>query len=73
MSRDELNSIAWRDFMNWALFDKNMRREFTEATGVTFNDSAAYVVKFVEWATVNHFGIEHAPKAYREQLEARRD
>lgn len=68
---DNLNGIAWADFMRWALEEPHMRAEFEAATGIEFKDSARYVVQFVEWATLNHYGLEHAPKAYRDSLVAK--
>lgn len=85
MIEDDLSAIAWRDFILFAFNDPDCRKAFTEATGIqlggdrspieamidsaTGSDGGASA--FVEWVTREHWGIEHAPKAYREEIEAR--
>ncbi len=72
MTQDEFNQVSWAAFMKWAVSDRDMNLAFQAASGREFNDSAQYVVQFVEWATLNHFGLEHAPQKYRESLEAKK-
>lgn len=84
---DDFNSIMWTGFLRFELNDPDARKAFTEATGIALlppvrnaieaaidracggNDDA--LGRFVEWVTVNVWGLENAPKAYREHLETR--
>lgn len=66
---EEIQSIAWADFMKLALDSASMRAEFESETSIPFRDSARYVVAFVKWATLNHWGLENAPVKYREAIE----
>ena len=83
VTADALNMIAWRDFILWAWKEPEMREQFTAKTGVdvrlmpsligTVIDAASganasAAVLFVEWVTREHWGIEHAPAAYRKKL-----
>lgn len=83
MTPDEFNQIAWRDFVLWAWSEPQMRAQFTAATGIKIQpatspiDAAIDVAtgardnvmnRFVEWATRNHWGVEHAPAAYQKML-----
>jgi hypothetical protein len=85
VTEDDFNAIAWRDFILFAFNDSDCRKAFTEATGIqlgvdrspiealvdsaTGSDGGAGA--FVEWVTREHWSIEHAPKAYREEIKAR--
>lgn len=87
-ARDAINAIMWAGFVQFAFSEPRFRDEFTRATGLALPaaprtaidalvDNAcglhnAFAAKFVEWVTREHWGIEHAPKAYREELEAQR-
>ena len=87
-AEDAINAIMWAGFVQWAFDEPGFREAFTEATGLavppparnpmeTLIDNAcgvhnAAAAKFVEWVTREHWGMEHAPKAYREELEAQR-
>ena len=83
MTQDEFNTIAWRDFVSWAWNEPEMRAQFTKATGLQIQtartpmdeaiDAAtgageSLAARFVEWATREHWGIEHAPEAYQKTL-----
>lgn len=83
MILDDLNTIAWRDFLVWAWNEPEMRAQFAAATGVEIQtitapidaaiDAATGATKsvasrFIEWATREHWGVDHAPKAYQESL-----
>ena len=83
MTSDELNTIAWRDFLLWAWNEPEMRAQFTAKTGVEIQsitspinaaiDAAtgankSVAAQFIEWATCEHWGVEHAPAAYRKTL-----
>lgn len=90
MSLDEFNAIAWRDFLVWAWNEPEMRAEFTAKTGVEIQSVTAPInaaidaatgargsiaARFIEWATCEHWGVDHAPAAYRKAIagkEARR-
>lgn len=87
MTVDELNTIAWADFIQWAWSEPEMRAQFTAKTGVVIVEatnpieriiddatgaSRGVVSEFIEWATINHWGVEHAPAAYRKTLGAKR-
>ena len=76
---DDLNTIAWRDFLLWAWNEPEMRQQFAAKTGVDMQvatspinaaiDAATGVresvaAQFIEWATREHWGLEHAPTAY---------
>ena len=83
---DDLNTIAWRDFLLWAWNEPEMRAQFTAKTGVEIQsititspinvaiDAAtgareSEATQFIEWATREHWGIEHAPTAYQKALK----
>jgi len=83
MTIDELNAIGWRDFLLWAWSEPQMRAQFTVATGLEIQSVTAPInaaidaatgareglaARFIEWATREHWGVEHAPKAYQESL-----
>lgn len=80
---DDLNTIAWRDFLVWAWNEPEMRRQFTKKTGIEIQsvtapiDAAIDAVtganksvasRFIEWATRAHWGVEHAPAVYQKAL-----
>ena len=80
---DDLNTIAWRDFLLWAWNEPEMRAQFTAKTGVELRSVTSPInaaidavtgvresvaAQFIEWATREHWGIEHAPAAYRKTL-----
>ena len=81
---DDLNTIAWRDFLLWAWNEPEMRAQFAAKTGakiqsVTSPINAAIdaatgaresvAARFIEWATREHWGVEHAPVAYQRTLD----
>lgn len=83
MTLDDLNAIAWHDFLLWAWNEPEMRTRFTAKTGVEIQsvtspinaaiDAATGVhesvaARFIEWATRDHWGLEHAPVAYQKAL-----
>ncbi len=81
MSEDEFNTIAWRDFIVYAWHDKSLRRAFTKSTGVSLDavkstSLSDYIVggtpttglsAFVDWVTINHWGVESAPQKWRDE------
>jgi len=82
---DELNSIAWRDFVLWSSKQPDALKEFQEETGFSFllpkNGLEAAIdaatgaqietaEAFVKWVTENFWGLEYAPRAYREKINA---
>lgn len=83
---DELKQIFWASFVQWAANDPDMRAAFTKATGVTITfkvepGTSREVIEeelrnrmhhLVEWATREHYGLEHAPKAYRDHVEGKK-
>jgi hypothetical protein len=86
---EDFNTIGWRDFLIWAWNEPEMRTQFTAKTGIEIQTVTAPInaaidaatgattslaARFIEWATLEHWGIEHAPAAYRKALaaEARR-
>jgi len=83
MTLDDLNTIAWHDFLLWAWNEPDMREQFTAKTGVEIQavtspinaaiDAAtgaqsSVAARFIEWATREHWGIEHAPIAYQKTI-----
>lgn len=81
MTADEFNVLAWREFLDWAISHPAVRAQFAGETGICLDqierepggDGAAghpAVRAFVRWATEKHWGIEHAPAAYRAVIEA---
>jgi hypothetical protein len=83
MSLDDFNMIAWRDFLVWAWNEPEMRAQFTAKTGVEIRAvtapidaaidaatgaSRSVASRFIEWATREHWGVEHAPLAYQKAL-----
>jgi hypothetical protein len=80
VTNDDFNAIAWRDFLVWAWNEPAMREEFTAATGIEIQAITAPIdaaidaatganksvaSRFIEWATREHWGVEHAPVAYQ--------
>jgi hypothetical protein len=80
---DDFNTIAWRDFLVWAWNEPEMRAQFTAKTGITIRTvsspieaavdaatgaTSSVMARFIEWATREHWGLEHAPIAYRKTL-----
>ena len=80
---DDLNTIAWRDFILWAWNEPEMRAEFAAKTGIEIQavtapinaaidaatgTSSSFAAQFIEWATREHWGVEHAPAAYQKKL-----
>jgi hypothetical protein len=75
---------SWGGFIDWAWRSAEVRRDFTAATGVVLDrrtpieamvDRATgydvtAVARFVEWVTVELWGIEGAPRAAREAIAA---
>lgn len=83
MTQDDFNTIAWRDFLLWAWNEPEMRALFTAKTGVEIQTvtapinaaidaatgaSKSLAAQFIEWATREHWGIEHAPVAYQNAI-----
>jgi hypothetical protein len=83
MTRDDFNTIAWRDFLMWAWNEPEMRAKFAAKTGVELQlvtspinaaiDAAtgahkSVAARFIEWATREYWGIEHAPAAYQKAI-----
>lgn len=80
---DDLNTIAWSDFLLWAWNEPEMRAQFAAKTGVEIQsvtspinaaiDAATGIresvaAQFIEWATREHWGLEHAPVSYTKTL-----
>ena len=83
MTSDDINTIAWRDFITWAWNEPEMRAQFTAKTGLDIQavtspinaaiDAAtgantSVLARFIEWATCEHWGLEHAPAAYQKAI-----
>lgn len=88
MTIDDLNTISWRDFLLWAWNEPQLRAQFTAATGVEFRSTTAPInvmidaatgsreslaAQFIEWATREHWGLEHAPKAYQKAIATKKE
>jgi len=87
MIEDDFNTLAWRDFIIYASRSREMREAFTQETGISLSTGPCSDVekmraatvgtpvvvfeRFVEWVTVQHWGLEHAPKAYQDALAQR--
>lgn len=56
-------AAAWPAFLTWAADNDEIREAFTTTTGLVICATSAE--RFVEWATVEVYGIEGAPAAYR--------
>jgi hypothetical protein len=84
---DDLNAIAWHDFLLWAWSEPQMRAQFTAKTGVEIQDVTAPInaaidaatgasqskaAQFIEWATREHWGLESAPRAYQEAISTKK-
>jgi hypothetical protein len=78
-------NYMWPAFIASAWASAEIRKAFTEATGVKLDQprspmemlvdkATGYrdtsVAKFIEWTTVELYGIEYAPKAVREAIAA---
>lgn len=72
--------FAWKERGMWKAFtaatgmphvaDRPLapiERLIDKATGA--DDIERIAAAFIEWVTRNHWGIEHAPEAYRDSLE----
>jgi hypothetical protein len=83
MTVDELNTLGWRNFLLWAWSEPQMRDQFTAATDIEIQSVAAPIgaaidavtgareslaARFIEWVTREHWGVEHAPRAYQQSL-----
>jgi len=83
VSPDDINTIAWRDFLMWAWNEPEMRTQFSAKTGIEIQavtspinaaiDAAtgareSVAARFIEWATCEHWGLEHAPAAYQRAI-----
>lgn len=78
-------SAAWPAFIEFALKNDEIRKEFIAETGHVFDRQTAIEAmvdrmtgyrddvmrRFVEWATVELYGIEGAPVAYRMEYAQR--
>jgi hypothetical protein len=64
--------LAWPAFVEWAFLDAKVRQDFTAANGIMPAPDAAMseLAKFIEWATVEVYGIKNAPKAVRDAITA---
>jgi sulfite reductase alpha subunit-like flavoprotein len=84
---DEFNQIAWHSFITWAWSEPQMRKQFTAATGIEIRSAKTPIdaaidaatgareslaAQFIEWATREHWGVEHAPAAYRAAITGKR-
>lgn len=82
----ELTEEAWAGFLLWAIGQPEMREAFTVATGFSLDSprnaiaalideatgfQSAVMFAFAKWATVEHWGLEYAPEAFRRACEAR--
>ena len=80
---EDLHTIAWHDFILWAWNEPEMREQFTAKTGVEIRSvtapinaaidaatgaSKSLAAQFIEWATREHWGVEHAPIAYQKAI-----
>lgn len=76
----------WPGFIRWAWGSAEVRADFTAATGLVLaaprsaleamvdqatGYAASVAERFVEWATVEIYGLEGAPAAYRAEVERR--
>jgi hypothetical protein len=86
LTEDSFNALMWAGFAAAAWRDPEARAAFTRATGVPLPseqqtpieraidqvtglaDEAA--AKFLEWFTVEQWGLAYAPLAYQQQLKA---
>ena len=86
MTPDDFNTIAWRDFLLWAWNEPDMRTQFTAKTGLEIRSvtapidaaidaatgaSKSLASQFIEWATREHWGVEHAPIAYQKAIASK--
>ena len=86
MTLDDINTLAWRDFLLWAWNEPEMRTQFTAKTGLDIQAvtspinaaidmatgaNASVAAQFIEWATCEHWGLEHAPAAYQKAIAAK--
>lgn len=83
---DELKQVFWASFIQWAGSDRGFQAAYADATGeaLTFKvepgttrdaverELIARMHRFVEWLTREHYGLEYAPKAYRDHVEGKK-
>ncbi len=84
MTQDEFNALAWRDFVLWSSKQPEALQAFQNETGLSMSPSSgleaaidaatgarsAIAEEFVKWVTENFWGLEYAPRAYREKINA---
>jgi hypothetical protein len=83
MTKDEIQEIAWSDFIRWAAQEPEVIARFEAETGLRFPkppkgafeaaiDKACKVEipaeEFTKWATINLWGIDEAPAFYRASI-----
>lgn len=82
---DGLRDAAWSGFIQWAHGFPDIRARFTADTGLSLERRTGIVAlvdkatgfrddvlkQFVEWATREIWGLEYAPKKYRDELEGK--
>ena len=87
--RDDFMAAMWGSFLRWALSEPKMVEAFERETGHTFPAAPKSAIEamvdeatgrmggtmeaFVEWATVNQWGLDEAPASYREHLAKKRE
>lgn len=87
-AKDDFMAVAWAGFVQWAAKQPDILERFEAETGMSFRPPAsglevmiddatgyrnAVAERFVEWTTVEMWGLDEAPAAYRESLESRHD
>jgi len=65
MTEGDMNAIAWRDFIHWAIGDADVLKQFSSETG--HDAEGEWLLAFIDWATVNLWGEEYAPQAWKNQ------
>ena len=63
--REWFRSVAWSDFIAFAADEPGMQEAFAADTGQPFG--ADTMEAFVLWATTRHWGMDEAPRPYREK------
>lgn len=67
MTRDEFQEIAWRDFIDFAIREPQMRKQFTDDTGISFPEPPKNALEaMIDKATGNDIDarMDAATKAF---------
>lgn len=68
MDREDFQALAWRDFLAFAIHEKDLREAFTRETGRRTLEGDN-MMAFTVWATRTMWGWDYAPASFRADAE----